>query len=354
MSFETDQLTIHDTIEAETLAYNKIMLENYAKAERDIIAELEKFYGKYLSIKSGQLAPENIYNIVIQSDRLNKLLIEVQGLYNYYYKKVAGNIETVSTMAMTNTYYMQQYVLNWYSPVPLDFSMLDPRVVEISVTGSTELWNQIKNQMDMIDLSGIVPPYGGTLKDLLYNNRISDLADIQQTITQGFIQGKSIAQMTADIQDAMGNLSYQAERIARTEAARTADTGARIASQDAADQGLNIKRQWHATRDGKTRDSHISLDGQRVKPDEPFHYHGETSMGIGRWPSVGMNVNCRCTVLTIIDNENPKLMAVTQNPLDDNKKYDVVPFESFKSWAEKNGMKFDRNGMLIRNPNFEG
>jgi SPP1 gp7 family putative phage head morphogenesis protein len=351
MNFEQGQLTAIRYTDAEVEALNKLMLKNYEYAMRDINAQMEKFYGKYLSIKAGNT--QDIYNIVIQYDRLNKLLAETQKTYSYYYKKVEKDIVSTSSLAMTNMYYRQQYILDWFTPIKMNFSLLDPRIVETAVTGTTALWKEIA-ATSKLELSQIVPQYG-TLKDLLYTNKIKDLAKVQQTITQGFIQGQSIKEMSGNITSIMNNFAYQAERVARTEAARTADIGSRASSMDAADQGVDIQRQWHASRDGKTRDAHISLDGQRVDVDEPFSYGDMTSMGIGQWPDIGMNINCRCTIIDIVDGEEPQLMRARKNPTDpDDKTNIVMNFESYDKWSKQNGMKTDKNGMMIRDYNYEG
>jgi len=351
MNAYTGQLAAIDYTSSEVEALNKIMLKNYEYAMRDINAQMEKFYGKYLSIKAGTGNPQDIYNIVIQYDRLNKLLAETQKTYSYYYKKVEKDIVNTSSLAMTNMYYRQQYVLDWFTPIEMNFSFLDPRLVELSVTGSTVLWKEI-SATARLELNQIVPQYG-TLKDLLYNNKIKDLAKVQQTITQGFIQSQSIKEMSGNITSIMNNFAYQAERIARTESARTADIGSRAASMDAAEQGVDIQRQWHASRDGKTRDSHIALDGQRVALDEPFKYKGMESYGLGQWPDIAMNINERCTILDIVDGEDPQLMRARKNPTDpDDKKNIVMNFESYDKWSKQNGMKTDKNGMMIRDYNY--
>jgi len=307
---------------------------------------------------SGKGNQQDIYNIAIQNNRLNNLLKETQKIYNYYYGKVSASIQDTSELAMLNSYYRQQYVISWFTPIVVNnvFTILDPRIVEVAVTGSTELWSQIAKDVAKkikqglsigINLIDIVPEYG-TLSNLLYRNRIDDLTKIQQTIVQGFIQGKSINQMSTGIRDLMGNLKYQADRIALTESARTASEGSLLASQDASAQGINLKRQWHATRGGNTRDAHISVDGQRVEIDEPFRYGNLTTMTIGKWGKPAMDINCRCTIIDIINDENPELMRSRKDPLNPKSKNEVMTFKSYKEWAESKGLKFDENGILIR------
>ncbi|MDD4689062.1 MAG: phage minor head protein [Eubacteriales bacterium] len=350
MNFLQAQLKGRDYTEAEIDSFIKIMLKSYEDAAKDIIKEIEKFYGKYLSLVAGKGDPADIYNIIIQSDRLNKLLEAVQKIYSAYYKQATGKIIDISSLAMSNMYYRQQYILSWFVPagINMSFVFLDPRLVEVAVLGTTDLWKKISKTFDRYGpLKNFLPQYG-SLKDLLYTNKIQNLAKVQQTITQGFIQGYSNKVMANNIQGIMNNFSYQAERIARTESARTADIGARMATLDAEAQGVDIKRQWYATRDGKTRDAHITLDGQRVKPDEPFVYAGMESMGIGQWPEIGLNANCRCAILDIVNDEEPQLMRARKNPTDPEDKENVVmEFKSYNKWAEENGLVKDKNGMMI-------
>jgi SPP1 gp7 family putative phage head morphogenesis protein len=221
------------------------------------------------------------------------------------------------------------------------------------VTGSTEKWNEIKSLFSKYGNPSDYMPQYGTIKDLLYKNKISDLAKIQQTITQGFIQGKSIAKMSTNIQDIMDNFKYQADRIAITEQARVSGDAELMMSKDAAAEGIDIQRQWHAIRDGKTRDAHISLDGQRVGIDEPFTLGTMTAMTKGGWPTIAMNVRCRCAVIDIVDGENPQTMRGRKDPFDPSKGNEMMTFKSYKEWAAEKGLKFDKNNMLVRDPNFD-
>lgn len=302
MNFEQAQLAAQESTEKASMMFNRIMLANYDKAQKDILDEIRIFYGKYLSVMKGKGDPGDIYNIVIQSDRLNKLLADVQKIYSYYYARVSKDIETGASAAMTDTYYKTQYVLEWFTPPGITFAtnFLDPRVVELSVTGSIAKWNEITKDisrkvknglMKGVDLKDLVPQYG-TLSDLLYRNRIDDLTKVQQVITQGFIQGKSITQMSTSIRDFIDTSKFNADRIAITEQGRVSGVSELMASKEAQAAGVDMKRQWYASRDGRTRDAHISLDGQRVGVDEPFTLGTMSAMVKGGWPKASMNIRC--------------------------------------------------------------
>ena len=72
--------------------------------------------------------------------------------------------------------------------------------------------------------------------------------------------------------------------------------------------GLQMQKEWMATLDGRTRDSHRDLDGERVPYDEPFSnglMFPADPQGAGRevW-------NCRCTMRAIFpENSEPRKMT---------------------------------------------
>lgn len=82
--------------------------------------------------------------------------------------------------------------------------------------------------------------------------------------------------------------NLRARTIARTETLRASNEGLRETWRQGVEQGqlpANAKRQWIATQDASTRDTHAALHGETTGIDEPF------SAGI----EPGEEVNCRCT-----------------------------------------------------------
>ena len=130
-------------------------------------------------------------------------------------------------------------------------------------------------------------------KDYVWNKQ-----KINNIITQGIIQGGTIPQITKQLCE---DLSSQNESRMRT-FARTAMTGAENAGRqqqmhDATAMGLTVLKEWMATHDSRTRDSHRYLDGQQVPEDQPF----ESLLGEIMYPGdpdaddPGDIYNCRCT-----------------------------------------------------------
>jgi uncharacterized protein with gpF-like domain len=64
------------------------------------------------------------------------------------------------------------------------------------------------------------------------------------------------------------------------------------------------KKQFLATQDDRTRDSHAIADGQIVGIDEPFNVGGEELQYPGDPSGSADNLcNCRCTVLPYLEEE---------------------------------------------------
>lgn len=69
--------------------------------------------------------------------------------------------------------------------------------------------------------------------------------------------------------------------------------------QRAEDLGINLMKQWMATLDNRTRDTHRELDGETIPVKETF-WNGLMEPGDPDGdPSEVMN--CRCTLVTVIE-----------------------------------------------------
>lgn len=133
-------------------------------------------------------------------------------------------------------------------------------------------------------------------KDRAWNQGI-----IANTITQGIIQGETIPQIAKRIaRDTVSRNTKAMIRYARTAITGAENAGRMETMRRAEDMGINVKKQWLATLDRRTRDSHRHLDGQIRKIDEPF----ESELGEIMYPGdpeaePGDVYNCRCTLTYI-------------------------------------------------------
>lgn len=173
-------------------------------------------------------------------------------------------------------------------------------------------------------------------KDLKWNKR-----QFTAEITAGILQGEPIPKIANRVQ----NLS-DANRAGAIRNARTAVTGAQNAGRQesynrAKKMGLQLRKRWIATKDGRTRHTHALLDGQTVALDEPFRIDGHKLMFPGDPAGVARLVwNCRCTMRTVekegIEAE-PRQMRVRDPETGQNVLVNEMTYDEWQKWVIKRG-----------------
>ena len=132
----------------------------------------------------------------------------------------------------------------------------------------------------------------------LYTHLGKDIALLKKRITaqvsRGISTGMTYAQVAKQLENE-NRIGYnRAIRIARTEGHRVQTTSTYHAMQNAKEQGADVVKQWDATLDARTRDSHAKLDGEIRELDKRFSnglmFPGDPS---GQAAEV---INCRCAL----------------------------------------------------------
>ena len=133
-------------------------------------------------------------------------------------------------------------------------------------------------------------------------DRVRDLewnrSHIQQAITQGIIQGDSMDRVATRLQQ-VTNMDYNAAmRNARTASGAARHAGHDAAARRAVEAGVPMVKQWSATMDSRTRDSHLLMDGEEAEVGQPFSNGLEYPNDPSGPPEEVYN--CRCGYLTFI------------------------------------------------------
>ena len=118
---------------------------------------------------------------------------------------------------------------------------------------------------------------------------------ITAQVSRSIASGLTYAQ-TAKAVEGYTRIGYnRAVRIARTEGHRIQTTATMDAMEAAKDRGADVVKQWDATLDDRTRESHVAVDGEIRELKKPFSnglmYPGDPSGGAAEV------VNCRCALL---------------------------------------------------------
>lgn len=200
-----------------------------------------------------------------------------------------------------------------------DFTLFDERTVKRLI----------------VEQPGLMPNWVPTKpedfsRDLEYGKKM-----ITKYVTSGILRGGSVQSIARELRDNITDMSLRSSILA----ARTAVTGAqnagRLDSYAAAEEmGINLKKQWLATLDDRTRHSHAMLDGVQVEIDAEFpngcRYPGDPH---GEPAEV---YNCRCTMVSVIDGHsyNGERRARTIDPETGKETWETIPNMTYQEWVK--------------------
>lgn len=134
-------------------------------------------------------------------------------------------------------------------------------------------------------------------KDQRWNTR-----KINSSVLQGILQGESMDKIAERLEPIMNNNQKSAIRNARTLVTGAENRGRLDSYKELEEQGLILKKVWIATTDDRTREWHLSMDGQEVDIDENFVDGNENKLEYPGDPSAEPETvyNCRCSMRTIV------------------------------------------------------
>lgn len=133
---------------------------------------------------------------------------------------------------------------------------------------------------------------------------------IRNAITQGVLQGESIPKIAKRLENVVGMNHSSAVRNTRT-AMTGAQNAGRVASyRDAKKIGVKVMNEWLATHDGRTRESHLHIEGERVEVGELFSNECEYP-GDPDGPPEEV-YNCRCTLIPYLEEYDFDQQEITE------------------------------------------
>lgn len=302
-----------------------IKLENkikkvYKQASKEAQDKVNEFYAKFKTmdeikqkkVKSGEM-DESTY----LTWRKNKMLMgeKYQDLVNVlttdmtHANQIAASITNGYTPeAYANGMNHGTYEVEYGSQINTNFTLYNRQAVE----------RLIRDDPDIIPWKAKID----IPKDKRWNKQ-----HINNAITQGILQGESIPKVSKRLQKVTEMNNVQAVRTARTAMTAANNAGHMDAFKRAQGMGIKLKKQWLASLDNRTRDSHIALDGESVPLDEKFSnglmYPGDPD---GKPSEV---YNCRCRQIADVE-------GVDQGKIDDlslrnNYKLGSMSYDEWKS-----------------------
>lgn len=279
----------HEYTDHEIAKLNKQIQDVYKEAEKDIQQKMDDFNKKYekkekiqaKKVAEGKITQEEFdrwkKGQVFQGQQWQAKKEQILDTMHHS-NEIATNMinDKTQNVFMTNANYMS-YDMEHRAGINFGFGIYDSNTVS----------KLIKDDPQLLPKWKIDEP-----KDYKWSQK-----KLNNAITQGIIQGESLDKIANRISK---NLSSQNKNkmktFARTAMTRAQNAGRQMQLENAKKMGIDLMKEWMATLDSHTRDSHADVDGEQVEIDKKFSnglsYPGEP----GGAPAEVYN--CRCTMVS--------------------------------------------------------
>lgn len=300
---------------AQAYSESRAKLDRYLKRFEDADEKMRKKLdeGKitekqYKKWRRGKIATGRRYSALV-----DVLAQDMHNVNEIAMGIVRGELEGVFALNANYAHYDIERQLD----MDLSFTLYDRETVA----------NLVKNSPSLLP-----DPRPDAVIDVRWNKQ-----KIRSAILQGVLQGEPISDISKRLETVVGMDKSSAVRNARTAMTGAQNSGRQQAYYHAQEMGLDLKKMWVATKDGRTRHAHGAADGQAVPLDEPFEIDGYAMMYPGEPSAPGHLVyNCRCTTRTVekpgIEADMRKMRAAgNKNP---------IKSMTYSEWAEKKGIRW--------------
>lgn len=275
----------------------KRISEEYRKASQEVALKLDNYLEKSYARdeqKRTQLANGEITRAEYEEWRKGQIMVGQR--WKAMTENLAQDYHNANDIAksIVNGYMPEVYAINHnYGTYEVEHGLSIDTNYAIYDRNTVE-W-MVKNEKDLI------PPVGKKVseaiaagKDIKWNER-----QVNSAMLQSILQGESIDKMAKRLAEAVGEKNYKsAVRNARTMTTRAENYGRLDSYRRAEKMGIKMKKQWIATLDQVTRDSHVDLDGETVPVNAVFSNGMECPGGMGPPEEV---YNCRCTMIAQLE-----------------------------------------------------
>lgn len=256
----------------------------------------------------------------IEFERLLNVSNEIRQILGEPSINIAETIKSHVLTEGANGYNSVYYSLETGYNLDLNFHSLDNKFL-------TELMNS--------------PVAGSTLSKRLYKYRNELASKISDAIARGMSFGYGYDRIALEVSTITEANYRQALRIARTEGGRVRSITTQRGYEEVKEKGVDLKKQWMATNDGRTRTDHSLLNGQIQEVDEDFKIGSYKAQGPRMFGIAEEDINCRCTTVTVVNGIAPKLNREGENIY--QKKYD--------DWLKEQGKKNVQD--IMKNPSMK-
>lgn len=319
-----------DKIDFLLASIEREVMGEYRFGRQKTLEVVKDLYSKYLI----GVDKADYYRTLALYERLKKAEQGIKAIYTVVGKESAKRVINGQYQIFDESFLRDRYTMAFFSDqlgVDIKYAPPNPLVRDVAVTGDASRLVEIRDKRLQKIAEGMMPPSGDTLQGLMLKNTNDGLSRVLRTVKQGLINGESYARQVKRVKDVFdGNVS-NAARVIRTEGNRNLNAGAYLNSEELKEEGVRIRRQWVATLDGSTRDSHQHLDGQFEDDNGLFWIGGDSARYPSDFSDPANSINCRCTVIDVVQGLEPQLRRA-KDPV--TGKTDIISFKNYEDWKK--------------------
>jgi SPP1 gp7 family putative phage head morphogenesis protein len=257
-------LTSADNNEAETARFEKELAARYRASYKNIEAEIAKLYAS-IGRTDDLLSAARKYN------RLNSLLEAINSEYKALTNTAIKSTLDNSARSFAEGAYSTEWAYDQALGVSIKWPVLPVEAIRASVWDASS---------------------GEDFEERYKNWAVKDVIRFKSAITQSIAQGQSYDKTARRMRDSMNMSFSQAQRIVQTESNRNYNQGHLDVYNELEDLGIEARKQWVATLDKRTRDSHGAMDGEYADDEGLFYPGGVPAEAPGLSGDPAEDINC--------------------------------------------------------------
>lgn len=266
----------------------RYLRKQYQRAGKEVLETAEKYFKQFERLdkqKQSQVEDGKITEEEYQTWRKNKIL------YGEHWDRLLSQItgELYKTNQAASAYVEGKSVKIFAE----NFNLVEKEIPDTPVKGYTfELVNEETVRQLATTGELMLPPPNPPDK---YKDNKWNAKQVHAEVLQGILQGDSMDKIAKRLQNTVDKNHTSAIRNARTMVTAAENSGRQAGFDKAEKDGIIFKKEWIATvGDGRTRESHLAINGELVDNGELFSNGCEFP---GDWRADPSEVyNCRCTL----------------------------------------------------------
>lgn len=281
----------HIVVDEELKRLEKRLHKEYKQALVELKAKANAYFQKFQEQDKIMLAKMNANDItykeyiewrknkMFMTEHYNRMVDDMAHNLTHTNEIAASMIDKTLPSAYAENYNYAGYEVCKGMNMNISFELVDTHTVERLVKDNPQL---------------LPKPRVNIPKDLRWNQK-----KLNSALMQGILQGDSIPHIADRLQGVTDMSRNAAIRNARTMTTGAESAGRINRYREARDMGIEVKKKWLATMDGRTRDWHVELDGQTVGVEEYFVNSLGEIFEPGDPGADPANVyNCRCALVS--------------------------------------------------------